>query len=146
MPKKAATQSEPKLSMARVMALKKKSLESSGTVWIKLGLNKLELPVPAHVLEADGHLFLSLKGGSSIYRINKDTKKLENPSNMDDAFKKLSAATRSTKTKAKAPEVPPELMAELDKLQKKMAGAGYKIGYDPKAGNVKIVKPRQKKK
>ncbi len=123
--------------------LKLRTSSAEGALSLRMGAKKMTLPFEVRLIKSDDYVFVHVPPAADIFRI--DGKELVVVTKPDEAevavtsFKKSRKRGRSAA--AKDIELPSELESALSKIP-----AGFRLGYDPKTGEARLVKTRQRRK
>jgi hypothetical protein len=136
-----------KLKMNQIMLLKGRAKTTSNALSIKVGMGKFTLPIETTTLESGDVAFCQVKGGSGIYKIDRNGKRLVpvGGSEGKTAYKSLLAAGRGGgggKSAAQLDEATQNLMRQLEA---KLRSQGLKAAVDLKTGSLRAAKPRKRR-
>lgn len=123
-------------------SLKFKATAREGVLSVRVGVKKYSLPVAARLLSDGEYLFLSFPASSELYRIvGKSLEPMQANEDATEAYVSLTPSRRRAKRRGPSGgdvALPADLSEAL-----KAIPAGYKIGYDPKTGEPRLIKKRQ---
>ena len=132
--------------MNQIMLLKKRAKTTNNSLSVRVGAARFSIPIETTYLVGEDVAFCQVKGGSGIYKIDRNGKRLVpvGTGESKNAYKSLLAAGRESKRDRGAAQLDEATQTLMRQLEAKLRSQGLKPAVDLKTGVLRAAKPRKR--